>query len=331
MAQPKKSSPKPKRALVPEGSVATRSGTVAVIGRPNVGKSTFLNSALGVDLAIVAATPGTTRTSLLGVVRHLAKSGAACELLLVDTPGLHHGKTKLNQRMNRASEAASSVADVVLLMIDVKPRRDDGLSPHREDLQLLAELPKKVKVVVGINKVDLVPEKPALLGLMTRLAEARPDAELVPISARKKDGVELLLSVVAEYLPEGPFVYGEDDLTDKPTRFFASEFVREQILRRAKEEVPHAAAVSIDTYEDEPSKTHIACTIHVERNGQKRILVGAGGEMLKTIGTHARKRIEAFIGRPVHLTLFVRETPGWRDDPRWLGELGYEADLGSKK
>ena len=143
--------------------------------------------------------------------------------------------------------------------------------------------------------------------------------------------MSLLLDVVGKFLPEGGAVFGPDDLTDKPTRFFASEFVREQILRKAREEVPHATAVSIDEYEDGPSKTHISCTIHVERDGQKRILIGAKGEMLKEIGTQARLRIEAFIGRPVHLTLFVRETPGWRDDPRWLGELGYENNSGPQR
>ena len=314
--------------------IQSRSGTVAVLGRPNVGKSTFLNAATGVDLAIVADTPGTTRTTLLGVAHRTLKNGDVCEFRMLDTPGLHQGETKLSRHMMRSAEQAAAEADVVLVMIDVKLKEGGTLEPHPRDLELIASVRSTSRVVIAINKIDTLKDKSALFSLLTALADECPDAELIPVSAKRKDGVERILEAIGNLLPEGEHTYEEDDLTDKPTRFFASEFVREQILRRARKEVPHATAVSIDSYEEGPSKTHIACTIHVERGGQKGIIIGAKGEMLKDIGSSARKRIEEFIGRSVHLTLFVRETPGWRDDTRWLDELGYEttgADRAPKK
>ncbi len=299
-----------------------RSGAVAIVGRPNVGKSTFLNAALAVELAITSKTPQTTRTTLLGVVRREV-DGAPAEIRLLDTPGLHEfTDTALNRRMNLAARGASAEADLVVLMVGVPsaaPSR--SLAPHPADIAIAKELAGPVLLV--LNKIDRIKDKSRLLGLIEAWSKVRPFEAIVPVSALSDDGVGIVLDEIARRLPVAPHAFSEDDLTDRPLRYFAAEYVREQILRRAHEEVPHATSVTIDVFEESAERAHISATIHVERLGQKKIVIGAGGSMLKQIGTEARRRIAELLGKPVHLELFVRETPGWRDSPALLEEMGY--------
>ncbi len=320
---PRKASPTPPHE--PEqASGVFRSGTIAIVGRPNVGKSTLLNAALGTDLAVVTRTAQTTRNTLLGVVRRRLRSGDDAELRLLDTPGLHDGKTALNRRMNGAAKAAASEADVVVFVTDVPPTPKGVARPHSGDLALLRALGDEPKKVLVINKVDTLRDKRWLLGLIDALSQATAFAAVVPISALTEDGVDRVLDEAGQLLPEAPPSFGEDDITDRPLRFFAAEYVREQVLLRAREEVPHATAVSIDVFEELGDRATITATVHVERPGQKKILIGEGGAMLRAIGENARKRIAELMGKRVHLELFVRETPSWRDKASLLSELGYE-------
>ncbi len=294
-----------------------------------MGKSTLLNAALDQPLAIVSPTPQTTRDALLGVIHH-----GDAEIALLDTPGLHKPVTQLGRVMNRTAREAAREADVVVFVTDLPPPkkgaapvgRERPLTPHPGDLTLLADIGRDAKALLVVNKVDRVKEKARLLPLLEALAKVRDFAAIIPVCALKADGVKRVLDEVAKLLPEGAWRYGEDELTDRPVRFFAAEYVREQILRATREEVPHAAAVSIDAFvEPGPGRrvARIDATIHVERDGQKKILIGAGGEMLKRIGTAARQRIEALTGQPANLKLWVRVTPDWRQESSMLEELGY--------
>lgn len=324
-----------------------RAGTVAIVGRPNVGKSTLLNAALGTPLAIVSPTPETTRDAILGVVR----SGKA-ELALVDTPGLHKPRSELGRVMNHAAREAARGADVVVFVTAPDPRpakrpkRRPGEdaeevtktpqkqgpiehTPHPGDVALLADIGAGKPTVLVINKVDTVKDKAALLPMIEAYSKLREFAAVVPIAALKQRGVDRVIAEVAKLLPEGEPKYSEDDLTDRPTRFFAAEYVREQILFATKEEVPHAIAIAIDRFhepaegEGKGSVIHIDATVIVERPGQKRIVIGAGGEMMKRIGTRARARIEELVGAQVNLKLWVKVVPEWREARAELDALGY--------
>ncbi|MBI4703886.1 MAG: GTPase Era [Deltaproteobacteria bacterium] len=315
------------RAQEPAGG-PSRAGKVALIGRTNVGKSTLLNAALGLPLAIVSSQPQTTRHRLLGLVHH-----GRAQIALLDTPGLHPAlrdgrrgpRTVLGRAMTEQARSALSEADVVVFVCAL-PRRPDGeLRPHPGDVELLRQVPEKTPVVLAINKIDLVRDKRALLPLLRAWTAAYPFAAVVPLSALRTDGVRLLLDEIAALLPEREHPYAEDELTDRPLRFFAAEYVREPILEATREEVPHAVAVTIDRLIEPapPAALSVAATIHVERPGQKRILIGKGGELVKRIGTRARERLEALTGRRVHVQLWIRHSPGWRDRPTELALLGY--------
>ena len=300
-----------------------------------MGKSTLLNAALEQPLAITSKTPQTTRDALLGVVHH-----GSAEIALLDTPGLHRPRTQLGRVMNEAARDAARRADVVVFVTDVTPRagrpkKDENgemretirpLFPHPGDLVLLADMTTETPSVLVLNKVDLIRDKKALLPLLEAYGKVHAFDSIVPMSARREDGVVRMLDEIARLLPERPFRYGEDDVTDKPTRFFVAEYVREQILRATEEEVPHATAVTIDGYVEPSEKSkavQIDATIHVERPGQKKILIGAAGAMMKHIGTAARMRIEELVGGKVVLRLWVRVTPDWRESLPRLQELGY--------
>lgn len=297
-----------------------RAGTVAIVGRSNVGKSTLLNAALELPLAVVSRRPQTTRTPLLGIVRH-----AGAEIGFLDTPGLHKADSRLGREMNRSARDAMRDADVVLFVVALPPKSKGEIRPHPGDLSLLEQLPAERPVVLVINKIDLIRDKRLMLPLLAKLGEAHDFAAVVPVSALSVDGVGLVLDEVARLLPEGGARYEEDALTDRPMRHFAAEYVREAILRATAQEVPHAVAVTVDEYV-EPSRegevTRISATIHVEREGQKRILVGEKGSMLKRIGIEARQRIETLIGGQVHLALWVRVTSGWRERTESLADFG---------
>jgi GTPase len=306
-----------------------RFGTVALIGRTNVGKSTFLNAALGTDLAIVSSLPQTTRDPLLGV---LTRPDA--QLAFLDTPGLHRPKSELGRRMNQSALEVLRAADAVVVMTDVRnlTKRPDALDPiDPEDRDLVSRLSQSTKApaLLVINKVDLIGDKSRLLPLMAAMNELHPFRATLPVSLRDSGAKNRILDELAPLLPEGDAGYPADMLTDKPESYFAREYIREQVLRAARREVPHAVAVSIDSYEEGPV-TRIAATIHVEKPGQRKIVVGVGGSMIREIGTHARERIEALIGGKVHLALFVRVTPRWKNAPRRLAELGYSEGSGPK-
>jgi len=298
-----------------------RFATVAIVGRANVGKSTFLNAALREPLAIVSPRPQTTRTNLLGVVNR-----TDAQLAFLDTPGLHKPRSELGRRMNAAALEAARLADVLLFMTDVNVEgaRRKALSLHPEDTELLARLPERTPAVAAVNKVDLCRDKGRVLPLLLELEKAREFSAIVPVSLRDEGDVPRLLDALVALAPEGEPGHAGETLTDRPTSYFAAEYVRESVLLATRAEVPHAVAVSIDEFIEAPELVRIRATLHVEKPGQRKIVVGTGGTTIRDIGIHARKRIEALIERKVHLELFVRITPSWRDTPRMLAELGHE-------
>jgi len=317
-----------------------RAGTIAIVGRSNVGKSTLLNKILGERLAIVSPLPQTTRDPLLGVLRR-----ADAELAFLDTPGIHKPKTELGSRMNSSAMSAAESADVVVFVTDAsegckqvekKLKRSDVTPPLVELAPADAELLKsigslqKVPAILVLNKIDAVRDKGLLLPLLQSYLDAVPFRTLIPLSALKNDGVDRLLDEIASALPEGEPGYPDDTLTDKPSSFFAREYVREQVLLHISGEIPHAVAVSIDSFDEASDKLRIAATIHVEKIGQRKILVGTGGTVIKSLRLGAENRLKQLVGRKVKLELFVRVTPRWKETPRMLAELGYERISGEK-
>jgi len=298
-----------------------RSGTAVIIGRSNVGKSTLLNAALRQKLAIVSPTPQTTRDRILGVVRH-----RDAQIALLDTPGLHRPKSKLGRRMNAASRESIAGADVMVFLTAVPARVADPIAPHPGDAALLADLGRDVPAVLVVNKVDLCRDKTRLLPLLEGLSRLRPFEAVVPISARREDGISLVLDEVAKLLPERGAVYEEDFLTDRPLRFFASEYIREQVFLATTQEVPHSVAVGIDRFDDTGAVVHVEATVHCARSGQRAILIGARGEKMKAIGIAARQRIEALLERKVNLKLWVKVTEGWTDSQELMAEIGYDPE-----
>jgi GTP-binding protein Era len=292
----------------------TRAGTVAIAGRANVGKSTLLNALLGERLAIVSPHPQTTRETVRGV---LTRGDA--QYVFIDTPGLHAPRSLLGQRMNRTSRAAVRDADATVLVVDASAARD-------EDLSLAAELAAGSRTVVALNKIDRLSDKAELLPALERFGKAAPLAAIVPVSARKRDGLAALLDELRALLPEQAELFEPDTLSDQPVRFFVAEIVREQILAHTRQEVPHGVAVVVERFDEAGKRPRIDIAVHVARDAHTKILVGARGSMLKTINAAARARIDQLLGRPVHLRLHVRATPGWMDDPQRLHELGYGGD-----
>ncbi len=292
-----------------------KSGFVAIVGRPNVGKSTLLNRILGQKIAITSNKPQTTRNRILGV--HNFSGGQA---LFVDTPGIHKPKGKLNRFMVDQAIGTISDVDLVLFLVEANDRPGGG------DEYILKLLERSgVPVCLVINKIDLV-EPPSLLQLIDAYAQRFTFKEVVPISAEKGDGVERLLGAIEPYLPEGPRYYPEDMLTDQPERFIVAEMVREKVMRRTSEEIPYGVAVKVETFEEKPEKNLVViqATIHVERDSHKKIIVGKGGQMIRTLGQDARREIERLLGTRVFLELFVRVDKDWSQSERMLRELGYE-------
>lgn len=314
-------------------SPVQRFGTVAIVGRTNVGKSTFLNNCLGERLAIVSPLPQTTRDGLLGVFNH---EGA--QIAFTDTPGLHRPKTELGRRMNAVALDSLRSHDVVLFVTDVgrlaltpgKKSRPDSDPLHPDDRGLLKALSPDVPCVLMVNKVDLVRDKQRLLPLLQAFQDAFPFKAIVPTSMAREDGVERVIGALVGFLPEGEAQYSDDTLTDKPATFFAREAVREQIMRLTYREVPHAVAVSVERFEERENLKVIQATIHVEKLGQRAILLGKKGEQIKAIGTNARLHLEELYGSKVYLELFLRVTERWKDVPRQLQELGYDHSQGKQ-
>jgi GTP-binding protein Era len=294
-----------------------RSGFVAILGRPNAGKSTLLNALLGTKLAIVAPRPQTTRTAIQGVL-----TLPAAQIVFVDTPGIHESSTLLNKRM-MDQVRASSDADVVLFLVD-------ATASFREEDARAMDLVKKTgaPAIVVFNKIDKLRDKPKLLALIEQYRGLHDSAAYIPISALKGEGVDLLRKEILARLPEGPPLYPKDHITDQPERFLAAEIIREKVLHLTRQEVPHAVAVMIEQWEDTATLLRIAATIYVERPGQKAILIGAGGALLKKIGTLARREIEALMGKKVFLQTFVKVRPNWRQDPEFLAATDWRGMIG---
>ncbi len=335
----KRTRPEPRRAPKPAPKVPaadSRCGSVAIVGRPNVGKSTLVNALVGYRLSIVTPKPQTTRDRILGVLTMPPAEGRPrAQLVLLDTPGLHAPKNKLGAHMNAHAEEAARGADVVVYVAEVP--REPGKDPLADDEETLARVlaarGKDVPVLLALNKVDRAKDKTELIPLLEAWSKRFSFAAFVPIAAArggkgKSDGVDRLLHEVAGLLPAGPLLFGEDELTDRPERFLAAELVREQVILQTHAEVPYAIAVTIDAWEEPASAkgvTRIEATIHVDKEAQRKILIGEGGARIKAIGTAARMAIQDVLGRRVHLGLFVRVEEGWAQDDRKLKDLGYEA------
>ena len=291
-----------------------KSGFVALIGRPNVGKSTLLNFLVGQKVAIMSPQPQTTRNKISGIYTDDQE-----QIVFIDTPGIHKPKNKLDDFMDKSSYSALDEVDVVLFMVEPEPAGKGD--------QYMAELLKKIKkpVVLVINKIDKVhPDK--LLSIIDSYKNLGDFAEIVPISASQGNNVFELIKTIAKYLPEGPQFYDADQLTDRPEYFIVAELIREQVLKLTHEEVPHATAVVVDRMRDhEGGKLQIEATIYVERPGQKGIIIGKKGQMLKQIGIAARQEIEALLGEKVNLRLWVKVQKNWRSDPAFLKSIGYNA------
>jgi GTP-binding protein Era len=314
-----------------------RSGKVALVGRPNVGKSTLLNALIGQKVAIATSRPQTTRNRIMGV-----KNLPEGQLAIVDTPGLHRprgkGRSKLNVMMVDAALTALSEVDLVAVIVEAPPLEPARLQRGRTaKVKLIDEGTQYVfdevsrsgkPCVLVVNKVDYYKDKKLLLPLLEQYALIKdpPFSDVIPISARRKDNVERLAKVFVELLPEGEALFPEEMLTDRAERFLAAELVREQVFMATRQEIPHSTAVSIETFTERADKQDVVieATIHVAKNAHKRIVVGDGGEKIRDIGIKARAEIGKLLDCPVHLSLFVRVDEDWTEDPGMLAELGYD-------
>src|SRR5437867_5085495 len=296
----------------PESSIY-RSGYVAIVGRPNVGKSTLLNQLLGEKIAIVTPKPQTTRNRIMGI-----KTGSKFQIIFLDTPGIHRARSLMNRHMVEVALNTLKEVDVVLWLINVQEgmRKEDG-----DIAQMLQE--SHTAALILLNKIDLV-SKGRLLPLMERCSTLLPDREILPVSALQGDNIALLLNRIEPLLPEGPRYYPEGEITDQTERFIASEIIREKIFLLTREEIPYGTAVTIDEFTEKEEKDLIviAATIHTDRDSHKGILIGKRGAMLKEIGRQAREELEALLGCRIFLELFVRVNANWTRNPNLLTDMG---------
>jgi GTPase len=300
-----------------------RSGFVCILGRPNAGKSTLLNALVGEKLAIISPKPQTTRNRIQGILHIPRKKGkGGGQIVLIDTPGVHKPDSSLGRKMMVEVREAMEGCDLVLLIMDVMQKMDP-----RDQFALDLLRRSETKAFLLLNKVDLIREKAKLLPLIEEYRKLYNFAEVIPISALKRSGLDALLQMILEALPAGPAYFPEDQLTDQPARFMAAEIIREQILLNTSEEIPYSTTVMIDSFEEGKKLTRIAATIYCERAGQKGILVGKGGRMLKKIGTAARLQIERMLGTKLFLELYVKAEPGWRDSRTFVEELDWRRQL----
>ena len=301
----------------------SRSGFVCILGRPNAGKSTLLNALVGEKLAIISPKPQTTRNRIQGVVHVPKRKGKdGGQIVLIDTPGVHKPDSSLGRKMMVEVREALEGCDLVLVIIDVTHKLDP-----RDQFALDLVKQSKGRAFLILNKIDLIREKSKLLPLIEEYRKLYDFAEVIPISALKRKGLEDLLQTILSVLPAGPAYFPEDEVTDQPARFMAAEIIREQVLQNTSEELPYATTVIVDGFEEGKRLTRIAATIYCERQSQKGILVGKGGQMLKKIGTGARLQIERMLGTKVFLELYVKAEPGWRDSRQFVEELDWRRQL----
>lgn len=290
-----------------------KSGFVTVIGRPNVGKSTLINSIVGQKVAIVSNKPQTTRNKITAIY-----ADDVSQIVFVDTPGIHNPKNKLGAVMVKSAYSALPDMDAVIFMVDAsKDITDENIIKRLQTV--------KVPMILAINKIDIVP-KEKLLGIIAKYSGLCSFDEVIPISAQKKDGVKLLVDTIRKFLPYGPKYYPDDQVTDQPERQIVSEMIREKILRFLLQEVPHGTAVEITAMKNEKDICKINATIYVEKPGHKMILIGKGGEMIKKIGTSARIEIEKFLDKKVHLELWVKVKDDWRNNEAQIRNFGFKSE-----
>lgn len=296
---------------------AFRSGYVAIIGRPNVGKSTLINRILGQKLCITSRRPQTTRHRILGI-----KTSELGQFIYVDTPGIHSdGKRAMNRYMNRAAAASVEDVDVVVFVIE-------GMKWTEEDERVLQKLKETSKpVILVMNKIDKLEDKATLFPQVEKLAALFKFTDIVPLSARKGINLESLEESIYKLMPEGEMIFDEDQLTDRSSRFLAAEMVREKLFRHLGQELPYSLTVDIEQFEDDNGMYRISAVIYVERSGQKSIVIGKKGELLKQVGKDAREDMEKLFDCKVFLQLWVKVREGWSDNERMLRNLGYNDNL----
>jgi len=297
-------------------STAFRSGFAAMVGRPNVGKSTLVNRLVGHKVAIVSRRPQTTRNRIQGIVNL-----DSAQIVLIDTPGMHKPETTLGRQMMDEIEQALEGNDVVALLVDASKEFSPG---DRWPLERVRRF--RGPAFLLLNKIDLI-AKPRLLPLIDVYRREAKFAEIIPISALTGDGLPLLLERLVECLPAGEPYFPPDQFTDQPERFLAGEIIREKVMHSTREEVPHAVAVLVEDFQEAPNLIRIRAAIHVEREGQKGIVIGRGGEMMKKIGTVARQELEELLGVKVFLELYVKVRRDWRDDPVLVRQLDWRRQL----
>lgn len=290
-------------------------GYVAIIGRPNVGKSTLLNHLIGQKLSITSNKPQTTRHRILGI-----KTTETTQAIYVDTPGMHHSAGRaLNRYMNRAANSAIYDVNVILFLIE-------GMQWTEDDSWILKKVATaEVPVILIVNKIDKINDRKKLLPYLQELAQKGKFAEIVPMSAKKNSDIAFLEQVIYKYLPEQPPIFPADQITDLSSRFFAAEIIREKLMRHLGQELPYAVTVEIEEYKVEDEKLRISAVIYVEKAGQKAIVIGAKGERLKQIGTEARLDMQKLFEQKIFLRLWVKVKQGWRDSERSLQSLGYSS------
>jgi len=292
----------------------TRCGYIAIVGRPNVGKSTLLNIIMDQKISITSKKPQTTRHQLLGI-----KTFNQSQFLYVDTPGIHSNEKKaINRYMNRNARSVIRDVDAVIFVVD------RGSWNKEDELVAEALTGQSGQIIVAVNKFDLITPRNKLLPVLEKLQARFPEAEVVPVSALKGENIEQLEKLIEQSIPYSEFYFPDDQVTDRTERFMVSEIIREKLMRQLGDEVPYAASIQIDQFEKKDKIVHIVATIFVERAGQKAILIGAGGKKLKRIGIDARVDIEKLLASKVMLTNWVKVKSGWSDSERALKSLGYD-------
>lgn len=293
-----------------------KSGFVSIIGRPNVGKSTLLNNFLGMKLAIVSPRAQTTRNRIQGIYTTETE-----QIIFIDTPGIHKPKNELGNVMNEFAYSALDGTDLILMLVDASCEIGEG------DKYIIEQLSKvKIPVILVLNKVDLVEDQVVLMNNINSYKDAYNFAGGITISATEGFNIDKLKDMIVERLEVGPMYYPEDQVLDLPERFVVAEIIREKVLLKTKEEIPHSVAVTIESFKEKSKMIEINATIIVERSSQKMIVIGKGGQMIKSIGTDARRDIVKFLNQKVYLELFVKVEENWRNNKKYLKEFGYKID-----